>query len=293
MAIKLAVGIWAHSVGLFSEGIHSALDLVSAAIAFFTIREAGKPADEDHPFGHGKIETLSSLVESLLLVVASVFIVMEGLKHVKNPEPLEHAGYAIATIGTSLFISYFVYLHNAKAARQTDSSAIEVNALHFLADAVTAGGVLIALVAIHYTGAMWLDPAIAFLIAGYILAISWRQVVRSVRELTDRVLPSAEVASAEKILASFKPRVIEVHELRTRKSGAHRHFDFHAIFCGKMTVNESHFVCDEMEDELQAEFPGSLVSIHVEPCGHPGVPIPAHCSRTTSGVCEANRKGSQ
>lgn len=289
MVMKLGVGYWANSVGLFSEGIHSALDLVSATVAFFTIREAGKPADDNHPFGHGKIETLSSLVESLLLLVAAVFIVIEAVKSVRNPQPIEHAGYAIITIALSLIISYFVYLHNARAAVDTESSAIQVNALHFLADAITAAGVLIALIAIHFTGALWLDPAIAFLIAIYILAISWRQIIRSVHELTDQTLPPEEIARAEKIFARFKPRILDVHDLRTRKSGALRHFDCHVIVCGKFSVQESHGICDEMEDAIEEEFPGSDVSIHVEPCGHPGTTRPAHCTRTASGKCEGAR----
>lgn len=289
MVMKLGVGYWSNSVGLFSEGIHSALDLVSAALAFFTIRAAGKPADDDHPFGHGKIETLSSLAESLLLVAASVFIVIEAVKSVRNPKPLEHAGYAIVTIAFSLVLSYFVFLQNTRAAIKTDSSAIQVNALHFLADAVTAAGVLVALIAIHFTGALWLDPAIAFLIAIYILAISWRQIVRSVHELTDQTLPAEEIARAEGIFARFKPRILDVHDLRTRKSGAHRHFDCHATVCGKLTVQESHRICDEMEDAMQEEFPNSLVSIHVEPCMHPGTKRPLHCPNTASGKCEGVR----
>lgn len=275
---------------MISEGIHSSLDLVSATVAFFTIRAAGKPADSGHPYGHGKFETLSALFESLLLVAAAVFIVKEGIDHVLNPVPIQHAPIAIATITVSLFVSYFVYRHNEKAARITDSAAIQVNALHFLSDAVTSAGVLIALVAIHFTGKTWIDPLVAFAIALYILAISWRQVVNSVHELTDKRLPMAEMRKAEEILNSYKPRIIEVHELRTRKSGVHRHFDFHVLFCGLLSVRESHRVCDEMEDALEKEFPDCLVSIHVEPCGHPESPLPATCGRTVSLKCEGKGK---
>jgi cation diffusion facilitator family transporter len=288
-ALKIGVGLWTNSVGVFSEGIHSSLDLVSAAIAFFTIREAGKPADREHPFGHGKIETLSSLLESLLLVAASVFITIEAVQHLRHPVPVEHAGIAIATIAFSLVASYGVYLHNRRAARLTESSAIEVNALHFLADAVTSAGVLLALVAIAWTGWEWIDPAIAFAIAIYILAISWKQISRSISELTDHQLPEGEIARVRAVLDTFKPRILEAHDLRTRKSGVHRHFDFHVLFCGKSTVEESHAVCDEMEAALEREFPGSLVSVHVEPCGHPGSLLPAHCARTESRKCEALR----
>lgn len=285
--IKLVVGSITHSVGVISEGIHSSLDLVSAAVAYFTIREAGKPADHEHPFGHGKFETLSSLVESLLLVAAAAFIVKEAVDHIRHPVVVEHTPWAIGTISISLVVSYWVYRHNAKAGLETESTAIQVNALHFLSDAVTSAGVLFALLAIHFTGETWIDPLVAILIAIYILAISWRQVMNSVHELTDKTLPAGDILRAERILDRFKPRIIEVHELRTRKSGVHRHFDFHVLVCGTLSVRESHLVCDEMEAALISEFPDSLVSIHVEPCGHPGTVVPAVCNRTVSRRCEA------
>lgn len=227
------------------------------------------------------------MVESLLLVGAAIFIVKEGIDHIRHPVAVEHTPWAIATIGVSLVVSYIVYRHNTKAAILTESSAIQVNALHFLSDAVTSAGVLFALIAIHYTGETWIDPLVAFLIAIYILAISWRQVVNSVHELTDKTLPVAEVLRAGEILDRYKPRIIEVHELRTRKSGVHRHFDFHVLVCGTLSVRESHQVCDEMEEALISEFPDSLVSIHVEPCGHPGTTVPTVCNRTVSRRCEA------
>lgn len=289
-AIKFVVGAYTHSVGVISEGIHSSLDLVSAALAYFTIREAGKPADDEHPFGHGKFETLSALVESLLLVAAAGFIVKEGIDHILHPVPIEHTSYAIATIAVSLVVSYAVYLHNSKAARFTESAAIQVNALHFLSDAVTSAGVLIALIVIHFTGVVWVDPLVAFAIAIYILAISWRQVVNSVHELLDKTLPAAEIRSAESILSQFKPRILEIHDMRTRKSGVHRHFNFHVLVCGTLSVRESHEVCDEMEVALIHHFPDCHVAIHVEPCGHPGTAVPTSCARTMSRLCEGERR---
>src|SRR4051812_21256277 len=103
--IKLAAALVSNSIGLLSEGIHSFLDLVSAAISFFTVREAGKPADQGHPFGHGKIETLSSLFESLLLAVAAVVIVYEAIDHIQHPHPVHNEGLALAVIGVSLVVS--------------------------------------------------------------------------------------------------------------------------------------------------------------------------------------------
>ncbi len=253
-------------MGVFSEGIHSALDLISATVAFFTVREAGKPADSEHPFGHGKIETLSSLFESLLLIAAAVLIFSEAFRHLRHPEPLQHPDLAVAMIAVSLVASYFMYRHNLKAAQNTESSALHVNALHFLADVVASAGVLAGLILLRLTGWLLIDPLIAFGIAIYILLISAQQVKNALLELTDTRLPESEVDAIQAIFKEFQQRAIDFHDLRTRKSGATRHIDFHLTLCGKLTVHASHAFCDEIESRILERFPSASVNIHVEPC---------------------------
>ncbi len=265
-AFKLAVAGVSGSVGLLSEGVHSFLDVVSAALSYFTVREAIKPADEDHPFGHGKIETLSSLFESLMLVVAASLIVYEGIDHLRHPEPVHYQFLAMATMGVSIVVSWIVYRHNRGAAIAAESSALHVNALHFLSDVVASLGVLIGLGLLKLTGLLVIDPIMAFLVAAYILAVSARQVQAAIFELSDRQLPGSEIEELWRILESFEGRAIEAHDLRTRRSGATRHIDFHLVVCGQMSVNESHAVCDEIEARIIERFPTASVNIHVEPC---------------------------
>lgn len=235
-AFKLGVGYVTGSVGVISEGIHSFLDLISAAVAYYTIREAGKPADLEHPFGHGKIETVSSLFESLLLVLAAGLIIKEGIDHIANPHPIQYPGLAIVTIAISLVVSFVIYRHNAHAAKITESSAIHVNALHFLTDVVASAGVLLGLIVLKFTGWLIIDPLIGFAVAGYILHISIKQVRSALFELTDTRLPDAEIRQIQGILDGFNNQVIEAHDLRTRKGGATRHIDFHLVLCGQMSV---------------------------------------------------------
>jgi cation diffusion facilitator family transporter len=267
-AMKVGAGLLSGSVSVLSEGIHSGLDLVSATIAFFTVRVAGQPADVEHPFGHGKIETLSSLVESLLLIVAAGFIIWEGFEHLYHPTAIQHEVLAMVTIGISLVISWYMYRHNSMAAVATESSAIQVNALHFLSDVVAAAGVLIGLVLMKLTGWLIIDPIMAFAVAGYIIVITGKQVKKAIQELSDTTLPEGEINQIKGVLEKFKSSVIEAHDLRTRKSGATRHIDFHLVVCGQMSVNESHAVCDRMELALYELFPRASVNIHVEPCEH-------------------------
>ena len=263
---KLIVAYFSGSVGVLSEAIHSFLDLISAMISYFTVREAGKPADENHPFGHGKIETVSSLFESLLLVVAAALIVFESVAHLRNPQPLQFTGMAMAAMGVSIVVSYWVYRHNLKASRETESSALHVNALHFLSDIVASIGILIGLVILHFTGWWVVDGIAGLLVAAYIVIISARQVKGALHELTDTQLPEREITVIKGLLDTFRPDHIEAHNLRTRKSGATRHIDFHLVLCGGLTVNESHEVCDQMEAKILSVYENASVNIHVEPC---------------------------
>ncbi len=265
-ALKLGAAWLSHSVGVLSEGIHSGLDLVSAAVSYFSIREAGKPADAEHPFGHGKIETLSSLFESLLLIFAAALIFYEGVDHLLHPEVVLYPGLAVGVIAISIGLSYYVFLHNSRVADSTESSALQVNSVHFLSDVVSSVGVLVALVLLRLTGWLWIDSVTAFSVAIYILYVSLRQVRGAVLELTDTQLPESEIQQIRELLSGFQAPSLEVHDLRTRKSGATRHIDFHLVVCGHMTVNDSHSVCDQMEAKLSGAFYETSVNIHVEPC---------------------------
>lgn len=263
---KISVGLLSGSAAVFSEGLHSSLDLVSAALSFFTVREAGKPADDDHPFGHGKIETFSSLIEALFLIVAAAAMIYEGYEHLIHPEPLHYEGLAIFTIMASLVVSYWMYRHNMKAAKAVESSALEVNALHFLTDVMASGAILLGLLVLKFTDWLVIDALLAFAVAVYILVVSAKQVKGAVSELLDTQLPEHEIHHIREMLSTFKDKMIEAHDLRTRRSGSTRHIDFHLVCCGAMSVNESHAVCDQIEAKILQEYPSASVNIHVEPC---------------------------
>jgi cation diffusion facilitator family transporter len=268
-AFKLAVGVISGSVGVLSEAIHSFLDLISAMVTFYAAPQSIKPADDDHPFGHGKFETISSLFESLLLVLASLLIFWEAVEHFHHLQPVTHQGLAILAIATSMGVSYWVYRHNLAASVHSDSRALRVNALHFFSDVVASLGVLLGLLALKFTGWLWIDPVIATLVAVYILFVAGRQVKLALDELSDTQLPAEEVEAIRKVLNGYQNhpnKMIEAHDLRTRKSGAFRHVDFHLVQCGALSVEKSHDTCDEIESAIDHLFPGALVSIHVEPC---------------------------
>lgn len=275
---KLGVGWFTGSVGVISEGIHSLLDWTSAIIAFFAVREAGKPADEDHPFGHGKIEVFSSLVESVLLVLAAGVIMYQGVDRILHPTPVQHEWAAILVMSISIFLNFIVFKRNQIAAVETESQAIQVNAFHFLTDALTSVAVLAGLLVISLTGWHQIDAMMAFGIGIYIVLVSVRQMRSAFGELFDIQLPESERILIERLIESFKPSIVGMHELRTRKSGAIRHIDFHILVCKYMTVQQSHHICDEIESKLMDRFPLAMVTTHVEPCDNHSPTCEADCA---------------
>ncbi len=281
--LKVGIGYVSHSVGVLSEGIHSCLDLISATLSYFTVRVAIKPADQEHPFGHGKIETLSSLFEAILLMIAAFFIIYEGTQQVFDPKPIQYQNMSILIMFISAVASVFAYRHNALVAKQTESSALHVNALHFLADAMTSAGILIGLVLLQITHWPLIDPLMAFVVAIYILIISIPQIKNALLELSDFQLPHAEIQMVQSILNNWKSGVIEAHDLRTRKSGATRHMDFHLVVCRHLTVENSHTVCDELESKIKQNLAGASITIHVEPCAHATPQCQTTCTKYEIG----------
>jgi cation diffusion facilitator family transporter len=213
----------------------------------------------------------------VLLIAAGVFILFEAVDHIQNPHAIAHEGLAMVTIFVSMVVSYWAFRHNHAAARDTESSALHVNALHFLSDVVASAGVLVGLILMKLTGWFLIDPIIAICVAVYIFSISIKQVKKALLELADTGLPAHELKDIKNVLDRHREQAIEMHELRTRKSGSERHVDFHMVVCGHRSVHESHALCDRIESEIQEVYPRTSVHIHVEPCEHEGVDCVENC----------------
>lgn len=267
-AAKIAVAVVTGSVGILSEAIHSALDLLSSLITFFVVRASARPADWDHPYGHGKMESLSALFEAFLLLVAGGYIVYESLSALTAPgRHVEYIGWGLVVTGASVVINLYVYFQNRKVAHDQESIAIETNAYHFLTDVFSSLAVFLTLGVMQYTNWTWLDPAVALLIAAYVTWVGVDQIKKCLAELSDTALPAQEVAQVRAVLRTYEGEFLNYHDLKTRKVGAVRHVDLHLTMCSEQKVRDAHDVCDRIEDEIGKNFKEVQVNIHVEPCG--------------------------
>jgi cation diffusion facilitator family transporter len=265
--LKLTVGFYSGAVSIISEAAHSAVDLVAALIAFYAVRKSGKPPDEHHAYGHGKIENLSGAIEAVLIVLAALWIIYEAIEKINTRQTPAFLEYGIAIMAVSIIANWWVSSRLFKVARATCSHALEADALHLRADIWTSVGVLMGLAAIKITGLTWIDPAIAIAVAIVVFRAGYQMTKRSLYELTDISLPEAEEEIIRRILNSHL-EVINFHRLRTRRSGSRRLIDVHLILNKDMHLDKAHAICDAIEAEIEAQLAPCDVVIHLEPCGY-------------------------
>jgi cation diffusion facilitator family transporter len=263
--LKLIVGLVTHSVSILSEAIHSSLDLVAAVIAYFSVRISGSPADKEHPFGHGKAENVSGVVEALLIFVASIWIVYEAVKKIINPVEASSLGLGSLVMFISAVVNIFVSRRLYKVAKKTNSVALEADALHLKTDVFTSLGVAVGLLLITLTGIHLLDPIIAILVACFILYESFKLLRKAFNPLLDTALSEDDIDKVESILASMG---VKYHDLKTRAAGHQRFIEFHLDAHPEETIEKIHKQCDAIEERLSLEFQDISVVIHPEPDNH-------------------------
>ncbi|MCK9306401.1 MAG: cation diffusion facilitator family transporter [Methanoculleus sp.] len=266
---KLAVGVAIGSVGIISEAIHSAIDLIAAVIAYFSVRRSAQPPDECHTFGHGKYESISGLLEAVLILAAAVLIINEAVRNLLGGEEtlnVEALGLGIAVMLLSAGVNFYVSSRLMTVAKKTESIALESDAWHLRTDVYTSAGVVAGLVLIRLTGLVVLDSLVALAVAAIILRAAFDLIRRSFEDLVDRSLPPEEEARIREIISEHCTDVIGFHRLRTRRSGPNRFVDLHLVVPRTATLEEAYGVVKRVEADVKQEFPRTSVTIRVQPC---------------------------
>lgn len=262
--MKLIVGIFTGSVSIISEAIHSTMDLLAAVIAFFSVKISDKPADDNHPYGHGKIENISGVIESLLIFAASIWIIIEAFKKIINPGEIESVGIGFIVMFISAAVNFVVSKKLYKVAKEVDSIALEADALHLKADVYTSLGVGIGLFLIWITNLNFLDPVVAILVAIFILKEAFELLKSAFNPLLDIKLSNEEIDMIENTLSKYSSVFCNFHDLKTRKSGHMRYIDLHLVFPENMSIKEAHDICDKIEDDIAEVLNNTEVMIHSE-----------------------------
>lgn len=271
-ALKIIAGLLTGAVSILAEAIHSGLDLVASIIAFYAVKAAAKPIDEEHQYGHGKIENMSGLIEAVLIFAAAVWIIYESIGKFLHPHPIDQPMIGVFIMALSAGANFFVSRHLFQVAKEYDSEALRADAWHLKTDVYTSIGVLGALALTWIGGKFlpsthltWLDPTCAILVALFIIKASYNLISSAGNDLLDARLPQEQLDQLKNLLARQQSPIHGYHKLRTRKSGSTPFIDLHLELQSHLTLDEAKDICENVETQIMKLFPHASVTIHAEP----------------------------
>lgn len=262
--LKVLVGVATGSVSILAEAAHSMSDLLASGLTFFSVRTSELPPDESHPYGHGKVESLSAMAEAFLLMAAALYIMSEAVIKLLGHERPERLDWGIGVMAVAAFVNIFVVRHMIDVARKTGSQALKADAENHRADIYAAGGVFVGLVLVKVTGIGLFDPIMAFAVALLIVKAAWDLATGAFSPLMDAQLSGEDVAAVREILES-ESSVLAYHKLRTRQSGAARFVDAHVMMDDDLTLAEAHDLTEKVEELVRKALPNTEVTLHTEP----------------------------
>jgi len=261
---KLGVGLATNSIGLLSAAADSLFDVAMSSFNLWSIRIADSPADEGHPFGHGKAENLAGLVQVVFIGLVGGALLAEAVRRLIQGTRPDHPEWGVATMAVSTVVSWLITRHLQRVAHETDSTALHADSLHYATDVWTNAGVMAGLGLLWLTGSGLFDALIAIGVAAVILGSAYRLLVRSINELMDAALPASEQRAIEEVIHRHR-FVVDHRNLRTRRSGSQRHIDFTIVSCRHLPLGAAHDLVDHVEREIAAAIPGAHVVVHAEP----------------------------
>ena len=264
--MKLVAGLATGSLAVISSAVDSLLDILMSGVNFMAIRQAEQPADDRHPYGHGKFETIATIFQSGVIAVSGGWICIEAVRRLQSGSVVEKPLGGIVVMVVSLAASLLITRYLRRAAKATDSSALEADALHFAMDVYTNLALLLGLLLLYCFNLPWIDPAMSLAVACYILYQAFGLLNHAMRDVLDEQLPEAVRTDIEQLIDTHKGELFDYHNLRTRRAGSQKLIDFHLTVCKHLSVDEAHRITDELEEKISGHVRGSDVTIHIEPC---------------------------
>lgn len=261
--LKVSAGLASGAISVLAEGVQSGLDVLASLMILWTVQRAAEPPDSAHPYGHGKLESLASLAQTILIGGSAIYILSAAWKRWLHPE-MPQLGWGAAALAISLVVNFFVSRHLQNVARQTNSPALAAEASHLKSDMLSCGGVLVGLGLVYVFHAPHLD-SISAAIMGFVVIFSSLKLARdTVRPLLDEKLPTEEEAEIKQVLDA-DARVLSYHRLRTRQAGSYRLMDVHIQLDDDLSFRESHEISEEIEDAIRKVLPNLDIIVHAEP----------------------------
>ena len=272
--VKAVAFVLTNSVAILSSLVDSALDLMASTVNLWAVSHALTPADKEHRFGHGKAEPLSGLAQSAFVTGSAVLLIVEAVSRFSSQEQVVAGEFGIAVMVFTIVVTLILVAFQKYVVKRTGSVAISADSLHYAGDLLLNVSVIVALVLSTTGGVAWADPVFAIAIAVFLLWNASRIARQSIESLMDKELPESDRV-AIKATVMKHPKVMDVHELRTRSSGLQTFIQLHMVLDPKLTLLQAHSISDEVEMALMADYPGADIIIHQDPEGveeyHPPV----------------------
>jgi cation diffusion facilitator family transporter len=263
---KVVVGLATGSISIWAQAADSSLDIFAVVVTFLTVGFSARPADDEHPFGHGKVEDIAAGVQAILLVGAVVAIDYSAVLRIQHGEAIKLTETGIAIMLVSMVVSFFLSRHLFRVARVSGSMALEANANNIRGDVYSTSGVFVGLIIVRLTGLTVLDPIIAMAVSLLILRAAYRVGRMAFEGLVDVKLPDDEEEALMSLIMEHAGKFVGVHRVRARHSGRQHYIDLHMVMPKGTSVEEAHSMCDHLEQDIETKLSNSSVTIHVEPC---------------------------
>ena len=269
--LKVVVGVVTSSISIWAQAVDSSLDIFAVVITFLTVVFSAKPADREHPFGHGKAEDIAAGIQAIFLFAAASLIVYSAIRRIAYGVTIELTEAAIAVMLVSMVVSIVLSRHLFRVARATGSVALEGNANNITGDIYSTAGVLAGLTIVrlgHLFGVHLdvIDPILAMLVSILILRATYRVGRMALEGLIDFRIPQADEETLMATILEHSGQLVGVHEVRTRRSGSHKYIDLHLVMPKGASVEQAHEMCDHLEQDIVKRLQNANVTIHVEPC---------------------------
>jgi cation diffusion facilitator family transporter len=265
LSLKFAAYSVTGSVALYSDALESIVNVVTAVVALIAVTISQRPADRSHPFGHHKAEYLSTVFESVLIILAAVMILREAYTAFLAPHVLTDPGRGLAINSLAAVLNGVWSWFLIREGTRRSSPALVADGWHLATDVATSIGVLAGLILALITGWTLLDPLMAAAVALNVLWAGYKLASMSVDGLMDRSANPEIQARIREVIVNAGGGALQAHDIRTRQAGRATFIEFHLVVPGTMTVEDSHAICDRIETAIEADIDGADVSIHVEP----------------------------
>lgn len=267
LVAKFAAYFMTNSVGILTDAMESIVNVLAGAISLLCLYLAARPKDDSHPFGHGKIELISSSVEGAMIVVAGVLIIYEGIKRLLSPGELQKIDVGIYIIAISGALNYLMGWYSVKTGKKHNSMALVAEGRHLQSDTYSTIGLLIGLGLLYFTEITWIDSAMALVFGALIIMTG----ISILRKSTDNLLDRADMALLSDMAATLdssrKPEWIDIHNAKVAKYGSSLHIDCDLTLPWFYTIEQGHRTGDELLKVLENKYSDNVnLNVHFDPC---------------------------